>query len=282
MDIKKKIEEIVENVNIPYVCGIDIGYKKMGFGVLNYHDEFDVPILEKTSILFAKDGRVYMKYLEKICHELVYNFMKERWHYMKRSKLIRLEKQMTRLKSNEERACICIEQCIKSYLYMKMAEGGPPFEVVPPRVWRQQMGITALPSEVIPSRVVNGVFHQSDVNLNRNEHKEQSREKFCDLSYTDNQVKYIRDKFPGLGSDEIEAYMIARTGINNIVKCLTEALITSHHSKNIFSTKKNVSKSERMIKISKFDEDDNIDLAQFEMAPPKKKRKTQTTLITIE
>lgn len=143
----------------PYVIGIDIGIKNIGMCVFSRDPAVNnVVHWEASTLLETADGRVYKDYEEKYNHELVYNWVKDRWpKWFGQASLVVLEKQMIGAHAQwhngerraavgkpitqKERACITIETALKCYLWRERENGGPRFHVVRAQDWKKKAGI---------------------------------------------------------------------------------------------------------------------------------------------
>jgi hypothetical protein len=195
-----------------YFITIDPGIIKIGCCIRDVNS-YDIVYSDVSSLLEPKDGKVY-KYEECSMVFLMEQWLRDRWVYFSQSVLVVIEKQMTRLLSNIERACILFETSLKSMLTVLQCQYGNPFvHVIRPADWRKAAGVITDGQKRpnIPSRVVNGKFKLSTVNLDRSDRKLESGQRFQYLKDSNNKdyqrlMKCVGDRV--ITIDEQEAYLM--------------------------------------------------------------------------
>ena len=235
----------------PYVGGIDIGFQKLGFCV--YSRETAKPIfIEQTTLLRTVDGRIYTDYKEKYNHELVYNWIADRWErFFSKMALITIEKQMigshvqwhmngksTGAITQKERACITIETAMKSILWAERARGGPQIYVVRAQDWKKKAGI-----EVGNHGAVSG-----SLQLRRLNNKERSDAMFRRWVANGNECALEVVRLAGgkehLSTDMCDAFFTAHYAFSQFNRILLQTAKTSNH--NAHASMKRVTNADRL------------------------------------
>ncbi len=273
----------------PYVCGIDVGPHNMGFAAGNAHNMDEVPYLEWSMIIATKDGRKY-KYEEAYVEQMVMNWVKDRWAaYFSKAIIVNIEKQMSNMSSQMERACIQIENALKTIFLCMIPYGGPLYICEGPSKWKNRAGIEVGNNDIgpIPSHFASGVYHPPQYNPCHKIHKQRSIDKFAALGKQgDPEVKRIQQKYKyDLKTDVKEAYFIMRGTRESLYLSLEEALVSSDHSAALSTNgdRKSLRKRERQIPhlpLSELGEDAHDNLkkwmdAKIEDEPEPVKKRTK-------
>jgi len=222
----------------PYIIGIDPGIVRMGMCVLNTETpkEHSTPHTEISSLLQCKDGRVYKEYEEGIVLELLRNWIRERWVWFEKAKMVGIEKQMTNnFNSSEQRACLMVQMTMAAFLDVSFSMGiGPLYVVFHPDEWKDAMGIERGKNTIapIPHRFVNGVYIQGNFNPNYKVHKLESIAAFERLLASgDREAIFINNKYSAhVPTDVMEAYFIASTTRLHLERNIKDSLQTTHHN----------------------------------------------------
>lgn len=253
LPLKKKqkpidiVREKIDGLKTRYVVGVDIGTSKMS--VTKYMGDNIIPLSEHASLMRTKDGRLYNKYQECNVVEMTYNWLGERWKdFFNDACLVLLEKQMTRLKSNEERGCIDVNMILHAILHHLHTLGGPMVVVVGPVAWKNLAGIEVGGDNksITPARCVNGVFYQSEVNKDHDRNKQRSKDKFKEWTKKYRSFQLLGERNPPPTVDEMESSIIAKVGYDNLERFVEEAMTYRNHNR-LVGIDSNISTVDRMI-----------------------------------
>jgi len=242
-------------MSLDYLCGLDPGINNVGFVVFDVNQNGRVVHAEDLSLLKPKCGAIYEDYEEQYSEELVELFLRGIYRdYLSDESLFVMEKQLTRLKSVKERACIVLEGQFKMCLRMlNIQNPGLRYMVMSPKTWRKQMAIEPLKQKTpdIPAhKTYDGRFMQSDINLDHDAHKLQSIQKFIDLlnqsheralqllnlvakktvDVTTLNVKNLKRE-TGVTCNIIEAFFIGLTAYCNLEKYHEESRVVYNYDK---------------------------------------------------
>ena len=233
--IKNMVEEHYEKIKHLPVLGNDISI--LGMSPCRYLNDKTMPVVDTTDLHFTKDGRYYKKCNEGHLVEIVYNWIGEHWKdYFKGVGFITLEKQMTRLKSNDERACLDINMILHTAFYLlHMLFGGPLVLVIDPKEWKRRMGIKVghddKKSVKRESCVINGVFYQSELNPHYKENKARAEDRFSALAKVNEAFHLLSERIPSPTTDEMESTLIAKFTYDNLKELIERAMTYRNHDK---------------------------------------------------
>lgn len=256
--LPKKPKDLVAHVvnkikNMPIVA-TDIGIVHMAG--CRYINDDTMPIADTTDLHYTRDGRYYRDCTEGRLVEIAYNWIGERWNtHFKGVGFIGIEKQLTRMKSDEERACIDINMILHAMFYlMHMMYGGPLVLVITPEEWKTLAGIEigGNNQEPTPSRVINGVFYQSEINKDHARNKKRSVDRFLALTHVCPAIDALSKRIPRPSVDEMEATMFAKVIHDNLERFVARAIEYRHHNQ-VLGWSGNMRTIDKMIPLPRWD-----------------------------
>lgn len=232
--MKKKdiIQRHVERVRSGPIAFIDVGLRNIA--VCTYYNNDSEPLISKADLLTLMDGKSYSKYEERYLVEIVHNWLGDHWdRHFRDCTMVCIEKQMTRMKSNVERACIGIQIALQMFFYERHIMGGPLVLVIAPQAWKRLSGIEIGGNNKapIPSKHVNGEFFQSELNLDHKRNKTRAVERFHKVSEVCLAIAMIKERVSNISVDEIEAVLGAKAVNDNLERFVEEALLYRNHDK---------------------------------------------------
>lgn len=222
----------------PYIIGIDLGYRDIGFVVLTTDPTKPNPCFaEKSDMLRPASGVVYNKYQEKYVEELVLIWLQERWGpWFSRASLVLIEKQLsTDITTEQDRALICIEMIFRSCLRLRlMSERGPHYSVIGPALWKRKCYI---PVGGHHNKRPRGGFTSNANKVlmaeARLENKRRAEKQFMDMYRAGHAfVRYMLDVLKVQKTyDIIDAFFIAYFGFCHFEAAMKKARVLEHHVK---------------------------------------------------